>query len=84
MCLASGLLDLHLQGWCWCCDLACLLCSLLHVYLFIEINYLIQGLVMGSARMNIIILPGKVSAASHSHEFIPAAPIQHSLKLSFH
>lgn len=40
-----------------------LLCCLLHVYLFIEINYLIQGLVMGSARLKITILHGKVSAA---------------------
>lgn len=47
-----------------------LLSCLLHVYLFIEINYLIQGLVMGSTTLRIIILLAKVRAASLSHEFI--------------
>lgn len=41
-----------------------LLHCLLHVYLFIEINYLIQGLLMENTRMSITILPDKVSSAS--------------------
>lgn len=49
-----------------------LLSCLPHVYLFIEINCLIQGLVMQSTRLSITILPGKVSA---SH---PAGPCSSS------